>query len=268
MTRKQNLVVNDEMELSYRLAENTKKQIKLTVEKSERIKKNPSTKKILYEDYKESFDYVGRLFPDVDVPSIDVRQATPLLLHKLGYDGIGGFFERISKTVIISAHSLAPVPFTRYTIKAKLHKDEVIVHELLHYCHNEIGSNPSMHMKEEFAYGWSSGYLRNKGYTDEEIVRDNYLPYLYNFCYKDGFFDILKSEGVDIEKIRKATQRGRERIIAPLKNKIHKEIIKLATQKGMDIIRRYLKKIEEGDVYNSNIVNRPQHTVFDMIDLD
>ena len=264
----QKLAINDEMELSYRLAENTKKQIKLTIEKSERIKKNSSTKKILYEEHKASFDYVDILFPDVDVCSIDVRQATPLMLHKVGYDGIGGFFDRITKTVIISAHGLSSGSHNRYTIKANLHKDEVIVHELLHYCHNEIGSNPSMNMKEEFAYGWSSGYLRSKGYTDEEIVRDNYLPYLYNVCYKEGFFNILKAEGVSFEKMSKSTSRGRERMISPLKNKIHKEIIRLATEKGMEIIRIYSKKIEEGEVYHSNRVNNPKHTVFDMLDFD
>lgn len=264
----QKIAINDEMELSYRLAENTKKQIQLTIEKSERIKKNSSTKKISYNDYKESFDYVGRLFPDIDVISIDVRMATPLLLHKLGYDGIGGFFERVTKTVIISAHRLTTATPSKYTIKANLHRDEVIVHELLHYCHNEVGLNPSVNMKEEFAYGWSLGYLRNKGYTDEEIVRENYLPYLYNVCYKDGFFNVLKSENINFEKINSATSRGKERIIAPLKNKIHKEIIELATQKGMEIIRIYSKKIEEGEVYHSNRVNNPKHSVFDMLDFD
>ena len=264
----QRTVVNDEMEMSYRLAENNKKQIELTAKKSERIKKNSSTKKILYEDYKESFDYVDKLFPDVDVRSIDVRAATPLMLHKVGYDGIGGFFDRITKTVIISTHSLAPRSNDKYTIKAKLHKDEVIVHELLHYCHNEIGSNPSINMKEEFAYGWSVGYLRAKGYTDEEIVRDNYLPYLYKVCYKDGFFNVINEEGVVYEKMSNATPRGRERMLAPLKSKIHKEVIRLAMEKGMEIIRIYSNRIEEGEVYHSNRVNNPKHTVFDMLDFD
>ncbi len=268
MTQNQNLAINNEMELSFKLAENTKKQIELTVEKSERIKKNSSTKKILYEDYKKSFDYVDRLFPDVDVRFIDVRQTTPLMLHKAGYDGIGGFFDRITKTVIVSAYSLAPVPFTKYTIKANLHKDEVIVHELLHYCHNEIGANPSMNMKEEFAYGWSLGYLRDKGYTDEEVVRDNYLPYLYNVCYKEGFFNIINEEGVVYEKMSNATPRGRELMLSPLRNKIHKEVVRLATEKGMEIIRIYSKRIEEGEVYHSNRVNNPKHTVFDIIDID
>jgi len=264
--QKQNLTINDLMDLSYRLAENNKKQIELTTELSAKIKKNPSTKKILYEDYPESFDYVGDIFPDICVKSIDVRQSSPLLLKKLGYDGIGGFFERITKTIVISAHQLVSHNLNRYSIKAKLKRDEVIVHELLHYCHHLIGSNPSVNLKEEFAYGWSYGYLRNKGYSDEQIIKDNYLPYLYGVCYKDGFFNVLRKENISIEKIRNASPLRRERIIHPLKSKIHKEVVRLGTERGMEIIRIYKKKIEEGRVYNN--INKPKKTLFDVLDFD
>ena len=54
-------------------------------------------------------------------------------------------------------------------------KDEVIVHELLHYCHASIGSDTDINLSEEFAYGWSLGYLRAKGYSDEEIIENNLL---------------------------------------------------------------------------------------------
>ena len=262
----QNLTINDVMDLSYRLADNTKKQIALTTEKSAKIKKNLSTKKILYEDYKEAFDYVGRIFPDIDVMLIDVRQATPLLLRKLGYDGIGGFFERVSKTVVVASHQLVSKNLTRNSVSAKLHRDEVIVHELLHYCHHTLGSNPSVNLKEEFAYGWSYGFLKNKGYIEEEIIKDNYLPYLYNVCYKDGFFNILKEEGISIEKMRSVSKFARDRIISPFRSKIHKEVLRLAKLKGHEIIRIYSEKIEDGTVYT--VANNNKQTLFDVLDFD
>lgn len=261
----QNLTINDVMELSNRLADNTKKQIELTTEKSAKIKNNLSTKKILYEDYPESFDYVGRIFPDIDVRSIDVRQATPLLLKKLGYDGIGGFFERVSKTVVVAAHQLVSVDTKRFSVKARLNRDEVIVHELLHYCHNTLGFNSSVNLKEEFAYGWSYGYLRGKGYTDEEVIRDNYLPYLYQVCYKDGFFNIIKNSNLTLEKLRNVSRTVRERLLAPWQSSIHKEVIRLATKKGEEIIRIYAEKIDEGQTYRGNNIKT---TVFDSLDLD
>ena len=264
--QKRNLTVNDVMVLSLRREEANKKQIALTVELSAKIKKNASTKKILYEDYPEAFDYVGRIFPDIDVRSIDVRQASPLLLKKLGYEGIGGFFERITKTVVVSAHRLIPQNAGKYSVSAKLQKDEVIVHELLHYCHHTIGSNPSVNLKEEFAYGWSLGYLRSKGYTDEELIRDNYLPYLYNVCYKDGFFNILRQEDISVEKLRDSSQLRKERILNPLKNKIHKEVTRLAMEKGKNIIKIYEKKIAEGESYRN--INKPKQSLFDVLDLD
>lgn len=262
----QNLTINDEMELSYKLAENRKKQVELTVDISERIKANPSTKKIIYEDFSEAFDYVGNIFPDIDVKSIDVRQASPVLLKKLGYDGIGGFFDLITKTVVVSAHQLVRHNLSRYSIRASLNRDEVIVHELLHYCHYANGSYTSVNLKEEFAYGWSLGYLRNKGYSDEDIVGKNYLPYLYNVCYKDGFFNILRSEGISREKVQKASAIGRNRIITPLKGKIHKEVVRLATEKGFEIIRIFANKIAEGESYRN--ISKPKQNLFNVIDLD
>jgi hypothetical protein len=254
------------MELSQKLADNTKKQISLTVEKSEKIKNNLSTKKILYEDYPEAFDYVGRIFPDIDVRSIDVRQATPLLLSKLGYDGIGGFFERVTKTVVVAAHQLVSVNSGRFSVKAKLHRDEVVVHELLHYCHHTLGHNSSVNLKEEFAYGWSYGYLKSKGYTDEEIISDNYLPYLYNVCYKDGFFNVINNSNLTVEKLRKVSPAVRERLITPLKSRIHKEVRRLATEKGKEIIRIFSERINEGQTYRN--INKIKTTVFDTLDLD
>lgn len=261
------MTVNEEMELSYKLAEDGKKQVRLTAEKSEKIKKNASTKRILYEDYPESFDYVAKIFPGIDVRGIDIFQATPLLMQKMSYDGIGGFFDRITKTVIISAHRLVS-PNKKFTVKAKLSKDIIIVHELLHYCHNEVGLSPSMNMKEEFAYGWSLGYMRQKGYTDEEVINDNFMPYLYKVCYKDGFFSVLRKEGIEVDKLQRRSPRAKDRILNPLRSKIHKEIIRLATEKGMEIIRIYSDKIEKGQAYRGEGDKNLKCSVFGMLDFD
>ena len=266
MTDQKNLTINDVMDLSYRLAENRKKQMELTTELSEKIKRNPSTVKITYEDCPEAFDYVAHIFPDIGVETIDVRQATPLLLKKVGYDGIGGFFERITKTVIVAAYQLVSNKSNKYSIKAKLKRDEVIVHELLHYCHNEIGSSPSVNLKEEFAYGWSVGYLREKGYTDAEIIEFNYLPYLYNVCYKDGFQNVIRDSTLTMDKLRKASPALKNRLLSPLKNKIHKEVIRLATEKGKEIIRIYSEKIAKGQTYQN--MRKTPNKLFDVLDLD
>jgi hypothetical protein len=45
---------------------------------------------------------------------------------------------------------------------------------------------------EEFAYGLSLGYLRNKGYSDEDVIKNNYLPYLVDCVQRDAFEIILK----------------------------------------------------------------------------
>jgi hypothetical protein len=264
---KNDMTINDAMEINNRWEEYRKKQINLTVDLSAKIKKNLSTKKVSYNDYREAFDYVGKIFPDIEVKDIDVRLATPILLKKLGYNGIGGFFERISKTVIVSSYQLVSNDFNKNSVKAKLNKDEIIVHELLHYCHDVIGSNSSVNLKEEFAYGWSLGYLRGKGYTDEEIVKDNYLPYLYKVCSEDGYKNILRSEEISLEELKRSSRVHREKVFnSRLRSKIHKEILELSTVKGKEIIRIYDKKIKEGKPYRC--INKSKNTVFDVLDLE
>jgi hypothetical protein len=257
--------VNEEIEASNKFAEDFKKSVRLTVELATTVKKNLSTKKILYEDYKEAFNYVGKIFPDIDVRTIDVRQCSPLLLKKLGYNGVGGFFEKTTKTVVISAHKLVST-VSRFSVNAKLKKDEVIVHELLHYCHDSIGSNIGSNLREEFAYGWSMPYLRKKGYSDEEIIKDNYMPYLYRVCNDEGFLNILKSEGVDVSTYRKYSNVAKNKFANRVSSKVHKEILRLATEKGREIINIYEKKMQEGLSYRS--LAKPKQTLFDVLDFD
>jgi len=265
MRGNRDLTVNEEIEASHKFAENLKKSVRLTVELATTIKNNLSTKKILYENYEEAFDYVGKIFPGIDVKKIDVRQCSPLLLKKLGYDGVGGFFEKTTKTVVISAHKLV-TSTSRFAVSAKLKRDEVIVHELLHYCHDSIGSNIGSNLREEFAYGWSMPYLRKKGYSDEEIIRDNYMPYLYKVCNDEGFLNVLKSEGVGVDVFRKYSNVAKNKFTNRVSNKIHKEILRLATDKGREIINIYEKKMQDGLSYKS--LAKPKQTLFDVLDLD
>ena len=89
-----------------------------------------------------------------------------------GFGGAGGFYSKTYKVIIISGKQKQrkKTYADRYSVSAKLEIDEVIVHELLHYCYFEEGkSNKSVGLNEEFAYGWSIGYLRKKGYTDDEL---------------------------------------------------------------------------------------------------
>ncbi|KKL46025.1 hypothetical protein LCGC14_2349720, partial [marine sediment metagenome] len=154
----------------------TKKQMALLRKNIDKIRNNINTKKINYPEFKECFDYVDNLFPRVNVKSVTLYKPSPKLMQKLGFGHAGGFYDRVSKIVVFTRFMSSIGTRDRYSIKAKLTQDEVIVHELCHYSYFEEGkSSVSQELNEEFAYGWSIGYLRQKGYSDEDIVDKNFL---------------------------------------------------------------------------------------------
>lgn len=259
------LTINEQMEMSYNIAKNTKKQIELTKNKSDRIIKNPSTELLSYNDYPEAFKYVNSIFPDMDLQSIKIYKASPLMLKKVGYDGMGGFFNALSKIIVISSYQLIPLDVQKHTVRAKLQKDEILVHELLHYCHNKIGKHDSVNLKEEFAYGWSWGYLKEKDYQDSYILEYNYMPYLYQIYYKDGVLNTLKNNNISKDKFYKASSQYQYKILNNLAGQVFHETKKFATKKGQQIIDVYSKKYREGQVYYTQ---KKDSNIFNNLDLD
>ncbi len=167
------------------------KSIILSTEKLDKIKDSVDTEIIKYkdlgpyEDINKCFTYVDEKFPKAYVKSVFIYRCPHYILKKVGYGYAAGFYDIANRAVVISKDSNESIavkkksssPFD--TIKGRFDEDDIIVHELLHYAHHAMGyMSKSMHIEEEFAYGNSAGYLRAKGYSDEKIIRENFMPYL------------------------------------------------------------------------------------------
>jgi len=234
-----------------------------------RLRDHMNTIAYSYPDFKGAYDYVDNLFPESNVKDVVVYKAPSTLMYKYGFGHAGGFYNKTYKVIIFSGkRKQQKKTFAdRYSVSAKLEPDEVIAHELLHYCYFEEGKNSnSVGLNEEFAYGWSSGYLRKKGYTDDQIIRDNFMPFLYGNVQNGVMITVLGNNGISPQEYNDFHENKKMRIMKKLRKEIYERCIKEATEIGHALIDMYSKKIEEGAISNS--VKNQVSKGFTFLDLD
>ena len=251
---------------NHNLREDAKKQYQLHTKNIEKIKKI-ALKKIEYPEYKDAYNYVDNLFPRANVKEIKIYKVASRDLAKMGYAGAEGFYDRISKIVVVCGARKRHIPVDkRYYIKAKIERDEVIVHELCHYCYVFEGfRSASTEMREEFAYGWSIGYLRQKGYSDEQIIKYNFLPYLVNISQETAMKNIMAQNSISTREFNAHTPFRRKEFHKKYGGKIFLRAKEIAMEKGYDIISLYDKKLEEGSGCTEE--DDEELTRFDFLDL-
>ncbi len=263
---KRNIDIVDIIRHRNKMSEERKKGVSLLSKNIRKIKRHSLTKEIHYPSFKESFDYVDNIFPNVNIKDIVVYKVNRAFLEKIGYQGVGGFYDKIYKTVVFSS-SILPGnrgDIDRWSVRGKISKDETLTHELLHYCYFEENISTSVDMQEEFAYGWSYGYLKTKGYTDDKIIADNYLPHLFNVARKVVLGNILARDGIKTEW-NNASTRKRERIYRKYNKEIYNSSLEIARERGKQIIKIYCEKCGSERV-GKNIENKKINR-YDLMDI-
>jgi hypothetical protein len=249
----------------HKLRQDAKDMYESTQKNIEKIK-DIAIKIIKYPEFQEAYDYVDNLFPRVKVKNISIYKVMARDLAKMGYGGAEGFYDTISKMIVIcGARPKSQDVDRRYRVEAKIERDEVIVHELCHYCYYAEGKRSvSSELREEFAYGWSIGYLRQKGYTDEQIVKYNFLPYLLGLSFEEATKNIMAQNGISNYEYNKHTKYQRKEFNRTYFGKIFRRAKEIATERGHKLIDLYSRKIEEGTglTDEEEDVNR-----FDILDL-
>jgi hypothetical protein len=257
------LTVADIVKINRVKREKEKKNFEITKQNIEKIREHISTKIINYPEYEEAFDYVDELFPYSNAKLVTIFEASPRFLEKAGFGGIGGLYTKIHNTVIITKTPHKKP--CKYTVSAKITRDEVMVHELLHYCYFEEGRNSnSTALKEEFAYGWSVNYLRQKGHSDDDIVKYNFLPYLYSIVKTEMFKKILIQQKIKIDEYNSFSMKKKERMFGRYVKSLHASSVKEATKKGHIIIDIYDRKRNN----SSQDIEPEKINKFKLLDLD
>jgi hypothetical protein len=231
----------------HQLRKNAKDQYAVTQKNVAKIK-DIYLSKIKYPKYKEAFDYIDDLFPKVKVKNISIYKVAAKDLAKMGYAGCEGFYDTISKIIVVcGARPKTQNVDKRYRVQAKIERDEVIVHELCHYCYYAEGKRSvSTELREEFAYGWSVGYLRQKGHTDDQIVKYNFLPYLMGLSFDEATKNIMVQNGVSTYEYNNHSKYQRKEFNKSYYGRIFRRAKEIATDRGHRLIDVYSKKIEVG----------------------
>jgi len=249
----------------HNLRENSKKQYQGHVKSIEKIKKI-ALKKIEYPEFKEAYEYVDALFPRAKVKEIKIYKVASKDLARLGYGGAEGFYDTVSKIVVVCGARKPHVPVDkRCFIQAKIERDEVIVHELCHYCYAFEGQRSvSSEMREEFAYGWSIGYLRQKGYTDDQIIKYNFYPYLVNISQEEALRNILAQNRISNQEYSAHTRYKRKEFNRKYGVKIFSRAKEIAIERGHKLINLYNKKLDQGSDFIGETEDIDR---FDILDL-
>lgn len=250
----------------HQLRQDAKKQYQLVQKHMAKIKR-VALKKIVYSDYPDAFDYVDKLFSTVGVKEVDIYKVSASSLERMGYGGAEGFYDKLSKIIVVStvksAHRMGN---RKYCVRAKVSRDEVIVHELCHYCYTDIGHRSvSREMAEEFAYGWSLGYLRSKGYSDEYIIEYNFLPHLLGVAYDEATENILASIEVGVAEYNNYSVYKKRQFSRRYGKKVFLRAKELGIDIGWRLIEFYSTKLNKGSEYvyvTDSDVDR-----FDLLDL-
>jgi len=240
----------------------------LSKEHITKIKAHDKTKEIHYADSKAAYDYVDSLFPQANVKDVIVYRASRKFLDRLGYKGIGGFFNILEKVVVIPDEMDFKTSWKETiwsSIKAKLTQDEVIAHELLHYVSDAMEKRTnSTYVEEEFAYGNSYGYLKSKGYTDEYIIEFNFLPYLIRAIDSHEIRDkVLSENGYDVEDFKSSSQETQKKIM----KKVEKDLFKMAKEKAMEMGREIISIYSDVKPAQTQVVEKKEGKRIGMMDL-
>lgn len=244
------------------LAKKVRSQNKAQIDKVLDYKKKVVIK---YPEYKEAFEYVDSKFPGLNVFNVTITKIPRKILEEAGYGGVGGLYIFHKKQVIVTDEPTGG--FSKNSVTASLTIDEIIVHELLHYVSHKFGNSNSVIMEEEFAYGNSVPYLISKGYTDEEIVESNMLPFLYIAVDSNKILkEILQKKGITkaqynalIREYKQGKNKAKiSKLIAEISKQQHDEILEKAKEAGHLLVQKYRdlpdgEEEDDSDYGNINI---------------
>jgi hypothetical protein len=220
--------------------------------KLDNIIKDRKTRLIEKEEFKDAFNYVDELFPNSGVFSAIVYVSPRDTLERNGYKGIGGFYSRGERIIVVSDDfNFKPKNNIWSSIVAKITLDEVIVHELLHYIsHKYKDSILSVEAEEEFAYGNSVGYLTSKGYDSDHIVKNIFMPFLISTVNINKlFYDKAIAKGFSKVSIKKDFNK----IFKIFEKDIFDESYSISYSKGIDIYNIYSNKNKKIKIKNVDV---------------
>ena len=126
----------------------------------------------------------------------------------------------------------------------------------------------TVEVEEEFAYGNSIGYLRHKGYSDDEIIDKNFMPHLIQTVdNKKILYKIINLNNISMHdflvfnKNKKLLEKEKKQLINKIEKDFFYSVCEEARERGYAIISLFDRK-------NKNIESKKDNKALKYIDLD
>ncbi|MFW6015247.1 MAG: hypothetical protein ACOCRK_02270 [bacterium] len=254
----------DLMEYKYKLFEDRLKyekikeeQLKETKGYYEQIKASDKTNIIKYDNCRAAYEYINKLFPECDIKDITIFLTSDKLLKKMNIPAYG-FYDIVNKYITISRNAKSDLKYIN--LNKDWHISVVLVHEMLHYCYYDIGlRGGNLHQQEEFAYGYSIGYMDDKlKYSDKEIINSSYLMgYYLSKNIKNAVQKIINKdlETLSQKQIQKFYIRNEKKIIRECKKISEKEIKDMMKKYRYKIKNNIIPHKKENDIEDNFMLN-------------
>lgn len=182
------------------------------VSKLQKIKEHPETRAYTRKDFEPAYKYVEEMFPElasaIAATVIYKNPNTYFCQNKKGVGlpkNVGGVY-MIKVGAILVCHSTIP-------------DDVIVVHEMLHFASNMLGSRlKNAAAEEDFAFCRSIPYIVQQGASKEWIAKRYLLPYYTNREW-DLMHDRREKPNEELAKSR-ALEKAYLRIENPLGERI------------------------------------------------
>lgn len=231
------------------------------VEKAKKI----AMDEIRYPQFKDAYDYVDSLFKGANIKEVVAYKLSASQMEKLGFGSAEGFYDILTTSVIIGGRKGFSGGGNK--VVTNIERDEVLVHELLHYAFVAEGKlTQSREIAEDFAYGWSIGYMRKKGYSDSDIIKKYCLPFFVSTSWGEAFDSFLVSRNISsIDYDRMSTYEQKE-LKRSSYSKVLDKAIEIGTKKAQEMIEIYNRKLEMGTNCSTQVTGKLSR--FNFMDFD
>ena len=129
------------------------------IEDIEFIINHKDTSFITYHQYKKSYDFVDKKFPEAKIKNIQIYICDKNIFNKLNYNNVYGLYCSSLKAIVIKKDSDIDIEI-------------VIIHELLHYVSDIVNNLCSRKRKneEDFVLANLIDYLIEKKWEEKDII--------------------------------------------------------------------------------------------------
>lgn len=157
------------------------------------------------EDFIEGYKYATSFYPDCDLSDVRAFLVSSKFMKRLAkatdnnmFAACGGVYLSAIKYILVKeageckneTKDKVSSLLDEYSIKVD--PQDAFVHELFHAISHASGrgTRKFMHLEEEFVYTHTIDWLRKRGFSDDDIVNHNFLPFAIN--------DVLAKEKKEI----------------------------------------------------------------------